>query len=79
MALHALSRMETRKYHVESSDLSSTREENGNISDTESTLSAQSDGTNSKCVICLEKFKDGQVNSTCYFYYMKFSHVNFVM
>lgn len=62
MALHALSRMETRKYHVESSDSSSTREENGNISDTESTLSAQSDGTNSKCVICLEKFKDGQVN-----------------
>ena len=62
MALHALSRMETRKYHVESSDSSSTREENGNVSDTESTLSAQSDGTNSKCVICLEKFKDGQVN-----------------
>ena len=61
MALHALSRMETRKYHVESSDSPSTQEENGNVSDTESTLSAQSDGTNSKCVICLEKFKDGQV------------------
>ncbi|KAL9980243.1 hypothetical protein ACROYT_G008802 [Oculina patagonica] len=60
MALHALSRMETRKYHSGSSDSSSTREENGNISDTESTLSTQSDGHNSKCVICLEKFKDGQ-------------------
>ncbi|KAJ7387472.1 E3 ubiquitin-protein ligase znrf3 [Desmophyllum pertusum] len=60
MALHALSRMETRKYQSGSSDSSSTREENGNISDTESTLSTQSDGINSKCVICLEKFKDGQ-------------------
>ena len=66
MALHALSRMETRKYQSGSSESSSKREENGNISDTESTLSTQSDGTNSKCVICLEKFKDGQV-ITCSF------------
>lgn len=61
MALHALSRMETRKYHSGSSDSLSTREENGNTSDTESTLSVHSEGRNSKCVICLEKFKEGQV------------------
>lgn len=60
MALHALSRMETRKYHSGSSDSLSTREENGNTSDTESTLSVHSEGRNSKCVICLEKFKEGQ-------------------
>lgn len=60
MALHALSRMETRKYHSGSSDSPSTKEDNGNLSDAESTLSAQTEATNSKCVICLEKFKDGQ-------------------
>lgn len=60
MALHALSRMETRKYHSGSSDSLSAREESGNTSDNESTLSVQSEGPNSKCVICLEKFKEGQ-------------------
>lgn len=60
MALHALSRMETRKYNSGSSDSLHTREDSSNISDAESTMSAQSEETNSKCVICLEKFKDGQ-------------------
>lgn len=68
MALHALSRMETRKYCSGSTDSSSTREDNGNLSDAESTLSTQSEATNSKCVICLEKFKDGQVNLLSYIY-----------
>ena len=67
MALHALSRMETRKYHSGSSDSLSTREENGNTSDTESTLSVHSEGRNSKCVICLEKFKEGQVIASFFF------------
>lgn len=60
MALHALSRMETRKYHSQTADTSSSKEENVDLSDAESTLSTQSEPTNSKCVICLEKFKDGQ-------------------
>lgn len=60
MALHALSRMETRKYHRDSSESSRTKEDNGNFSDAESTMSTQSDTISSKCVICLEKFEDGQ-------------------
>ena len=68
MALHALSRMETRKYHSESSDSSSTKEDNSNLSDAESTLSMQSEAANSKCVICLEKFKDGQVSLVSFFH-----------
>ena len=61
MALHALSRMETRKYHSETTESSSSSEENRNLSDAESTLSTQLESTNAKCVICLEKFKNGQV------------------
>ncbi|XP_029198272.1 E3 ubiquitin-protein ligase ZNRF3-like [Acropora muricata] len=60
MALHALSRMETRKYHSETMESSSSSEENRNLSDAESTLSTQLESTNAKCVICLEKFKNGQ-------------------
>lgn len=73
MALHALSRMETRKYHSGSSDSLSTREENGNTSDTESTLSVHSEGRNSKCVICLEKFKEGQVIASFFTYWVDHS------
>ena len=69
MALHALSRMETRKYHSQTADTSSSKEENVDLSDAESTLSTQSEPTNSKCVICLEKFKDGQVSQ------LSFCHV----
>ena len=68
MALHALSRMETRKYHRDSSESSRTKEDNDNLSDAESTMSTQSDTRNSKCVICLEKFEDGQV---CKFNFFK--------
>lgn len=69
MALHALSRMETRKYHSGSSDSPSTKEDNGNLSDAESTLSAQTEATNSMCVICLEKFKDGQVSLVSFLFF----------
>ncbi|KAK2553714.1 E3 ubiquitin-protein ligase ZNRF3 [Acropora cervicornis] len=49
MALHALSRMETRKYHSETMESSSSSEENRNLSDAESTLSTQLESTNAKC------------------------------
>ena len=68
MALHALSRMETRKYHSEAMDSSSSREDNKNLSDAESTLSTQLESTSSKCVICLEKFKNGQVRLLIFFF-----------
>ena len=60
--------METRKYHRDSSESSHTKEDNGNFSDAESTMSTQSDTIGSKCVICLEKFEDGQV---CKFNFFK--------
>ena len=62
MALHALSRMETRKFQSVSQDSVNPTEGNDNVSDTESMLSMKTEATGSKCVICLEKFKDGQVS-----------------
>jgi hypothetical protein len=58
MALHALSRMETRKYQSDTCSLDRSRLEE---SLADSTTSLNKTEQTSKCVICLEKFKNGQV------------------
>ncbi|XP_001624061.3 E3 ubiquitin-protein ligase ZNRF3 [Nematostella vectensis] len=60
MALHALSRMETRQYEssLANSERSSHIEEDG-LSETAS-LASHVTEKNPKCVICLEGFKNGQ-------------------
>lgn len=60
MALHAISRMETRKYSLPPSDNSNLNEDAGEISDSSSTDSIPV-ASSIKCVICLEKFQEGQV------------------
>lgn len=58
MALHAISRMETRKY-LPPSESSILSEDAGELSDTSSTGSLRP-APSMKCVICLEKFQEGQ-------------------
>ena len=58
MALHALSRMETRKFHSNSMECVTSPEEGAETSSNP----PQEEDRSAKCVICLEKFKDGQVS-----------------
>ena len=60
MALHAISRMETRKYAMPTIDSSNLSEDAGELSESSSTDSLNSPSS-IKCVICLEKFQEGQV------------------
>lgn len=60
MALHALSRMETRKYQSDTCSLDRSSIDGGSLANSTTTLNECPDKT-SKCIICLEKFKNGQV------------------
>ena len=59
MALHALSRMETRKYQSDTCSLNRSRLDEESLAN--STVSLNKPEQAAKCVICLEKFKNGQV------------------
>ena len=75
MALHALSRMETRKFHSTTMECAINPEETSDTNDNASTT-CQTEDIAAKCVICLEKFKDGQVNSLAFFLPLFYSFIH---
>ena len=75
MALHALSRMETRKFHSTSMECAINPEETSDTNDNASTT-CQTEDIAAKCVICLEKFKDGQVSSLAFFLPLFYSFIH---